>query len=549
MSPRQSIISVFVLTCVFYLSFLGSRGLSEPDEGRFAAVALEMRNSGDWLMPRLNGVEHLQKPPMVYWCTSSFIRFFGRHEWAVRMTSALAAIGTVALTMWMAGVLFGNTAGWMSGVILASSGLFFVLGRVITTDMLLTFWITSAISALVAYVECGFRPARILFFIAMGLGFLTKGPLALVIPSLAAVSWKYSRKKSGGQTPQLGWWNGLPLAMLIGLSWFVFLIIRHPTLLNYFYEYEFIDRIATDVHKRHGPIWYYGPILAAGLLPWSIFIPAVIRKSWLTFRSGDGRSGLFFGWLIAPVLILSMVNSKLPTYMLPMFPPAAMVIAAWSASRIASRHRAAGVAVISLVMGFGLLMLPVIISRLEELNGSPMVFSLIFWVGVLISMTMFAVTFTLVLRGASWPRLMVCMSGAVVFSLLVLSTQADNFMMGGNASVRVLTEKIKTLSAEFDSPPEVYSIGVRAHGLEFYLNRTINRTLHSSDVVLPLNELQGKHIIQEDDVDQLIRDRSSGAAFLVIKKNRYMREPLYRDWKIVAEAGRTVLAVSPGFPN
>ena len=139
----------------------------------------EMAASGDFLIPRLNGIEQFYKPPLVYWISAVGMRLFGVSEWTARLPSALAFAGVIWLTGWMGWRLAGRTVGWMAALILASMMEPYALGRQTTSDMTLTFWITAALACLVQMAAgTGSRKTGYLFFLCMGLGFLAKGPMA-----------------------------------------------------------------------------------------------------------------------------------------------------------------------------------------------------------------------------------------------------------------------------------------------------------------------------------------------------------------------------------
>ncbi len=295
------------------LSFicLGTRGLNEPDEGRYAEIAREMLEDGDWLVPHLNGFAHMQKPPFIYWLTAASLRCFGNNEWAARLPSALGAIGTVWMTFLISRRLWGRHRAHVTAFMLMCSVGFFVMGRLLTPDMVMCFWITASIAALVHH-----RPW--LFFVCMGLGFLTKGPMALMVPISAALGYQLT----GGIRPGWPWKRGLLLAIMIGLSWFVVVCIRHPELWHYYLQDEVVSRIASHSHGRSKPWWFFIPILFVSLLPWSLCTPRVVRQAVraLCRRQFAPRHGLLIGWVLLPFLILSLSGSKLATYALPLLP-------------------------------------------------------------------------------------------------------------------------------------------------------------------------------------------------------------------------------------
>ncbi len=324
-------IAVAVAIIATFFAFLSSRGLNEPDEGRYAELGREMLVGGDWLIPRLNGIEHFQKPPLIYWATAASLGAFGINEWAARLPSTLAALSVIALTAWMGGVLFGRKTGVATALVLASSGLFFTLARILTPDMLLTFWITSAIACLVQVLRGRGVQWRWLFFTAMGFGFLTKGPMALVVPISAAVGMCFAARRNGCAL-RLPWARGLLITLAIGLSWFIAVSFQHPELARYFSGDELLNRFFSKAHGRSRPFWFFIPTLLVGFLPWAFFLPALGIDAWRRIRGNAALApvhGLLLGWVIPPFLILSFSGSKLPTYILPLFPALVLAMTAW----------------------------------------------------------------------------------------------------------------------------------------------------------------------------------------------------------------------------
>ncbi|MHA3775362.1 glycosyltransferase [Verrucomicrobiota bacterium sgz303538] len=310
-----------LLAIVAFTLFLGTRGLNEPDEGRYAEIAREMASGSSWLVPHLNGFEHFQKPPLLYWLTATSLHVFGVNEWAARIPSALAAVGIVLLTRAIARRLWNEQRAEIATLILLSSVEFFLLARLLTPDMMLTFWSTAAIASLV------FR-RRWTFFICMGLGFLTKGPMALVVPIAAAIGWQIATRREEDRL-RLPWLRGLALTLAISLSWFVVLSVSQPRLFDYFWRYELVQRFASTAHGRSKPWWFFGPVLLAGLLPWTFLLPRTARAAWQLWkkRTWAARHGLLAGWVAVPLLVLSLSGSKLPTYILPLFPAFALALA------------------------------------------------------------------------------------------------------------------------------------------------------------------------------------------------------------------------------
>ena len=310
---------LWLLFAVLFI-FLGSRGLNEPDEGRYAELGREMAAGGSWLVPHLNGFEHFQKPPLIYWCTALSLKTFGLNEWAARLPSALAACGILWLTLQIGRRLWGENRARIAVTVLVATLLFFGLARMLTPDMLMSFFITAAIAALV-HERCW------LFFIMMGLGFLTKGPMALVVPLSAAFGAYLARDPSMPQV-RFPWVRGMVLTLLIGLSWFILLALIDRPLFEYFWRFELLERFASTKHGRAKPFWFFAPVLIGGLLPWTFLIPGLVREAWRKVRSKQvsPTQGLLLGWTVLPLVILSLSGSKLLTYVLPLMPAFAIAI-------------------------------------------------------------------------------------------------------------------------------------------------------------------------------------------------------------------------------
>ncbi|QIF03815.1 glycosyltransferase family 39 protein [Roseimicrobium sp. ORNL1] len=300
--------------------FLGTRGLNEPDEGRYAEIAREMADSGDWLIPTLNGFEHFQKPPFFYWVTAASLKVFAYNEWAARLPSALAAFGVVILTYLIARKLFSERTARHAAIVLVSGVEFFALARLVTPDMTMSFWIVLAIAAFI-------HERRWPFFVAMGLGFLTKGPMALLVPLASCMVFHYTRRREASRM-QVPWVRGFIITFGIGFSWFIALSLWRAELFEYFWRYELVQRFGSAKHGRSQPWWFFFPVLILALTPWTPFLIKPALQAWrrLKSRTLEPRHVLLAAWIAIPLLVLSCSGSKLLTYVLPLLPAFAIVL-------------------------------------------------------------------------------------------------------------------------------------------------------------------------------------------------------------------------------
>jgi len=344
--PEILVLMLGLLVC---LSGIWVFPLHEPDEGRYGEIALQMAQSGDWLTPRLNGIRYFEKPPLFFWLAGLSIRLFGASEFAVRLPSVLAAFLTLAFTISLAGRLFGSRAGRLATLLLLTAPLFGTFAKLALVDMLLTACITGAIVSVfeAALDNRAPTPKQTLgFWVMSGLACLCKGPLGLGLPLLGFVFFAvWSRRWSFLRGLVL---NPIGLAAFLVTTgpWFILMEVENPGYLVTFLVEQNLGRMFSGEHfQRFRPIWYYLPVLAALLSPWTLFLPDVInrfvaglsdsRKPLLhdedpgtltAVRQAHGRVLLNCLW-IGPLLLFSCAQSKLAYYLLPLFPPLCVLLA------------------------------------------------------------------------------------------------------------------------------------------------------------------------------------------------------------------------------
>lgn len=545
MRRDRSSILVLILGAVALISWLGSRGLNEPDEGRYAEVGREMALQTNWLIPHLNGVEHFQKPPLIYWLTAACIRLLGVNEWAVRLPPALAAWGTLGCTMFIAGRLFGSTTRWTSGLILLSSIEFFAMGRTLSTDMLLTFFITLSIAGLVAR-HTGTRTATglVVFYLAAGLGFLTKGPIALLAPTAAALGLRCGLRRTAQSGPIMAWIPGMLIALTSGLSWYAILGHEFPPLLDYFLGYELRDRLLTNVHDRSKPFWFYSAILVAGFMPWTFFIPGIVRGAWKR-RATVSRPliGLLTGWVLIPLLFFSVATSKLATYMLPLFPALSVVLAHEWDRILGQRAWLLAIRWTTWFFALLLLLLPVAAWMARDRYGltvhipPAVILCGIVCVILFLSIRHFSNTVN------NWPWILPGISGTMLLMLLMLVSQADQFFVADSMPMKRVAAFIQ--QNEKGMPAPVFMCGLRSNGMEFYLQRLVQRTQTASDVVLVLNPDAQARIIDEDKAADHVRSLAKIPSYIFLKERRFLKDPIFKDWQVCGHFGKCVLLSPP----
>jgi len=316
----RSALAWLLPACGIILS-CGWIGLIEPTETRYAEIAREMLKSGDWLIPRLNGIPHFHKPPIAYWATASGMALLGVNEWGARLGLALAA----GFVLWCVARMAKVAGGALSPALLASSILFFVLAHQLASDMFLA---AAVAGFYVAILDPGARQG-VWPFVALAMGFMIKGPVVLVLtvaPVLLAALWV----RDGTLVRWLASLRGWLLFALIALPWYILVLVRTPGLWTYLLQHQLWERYTTTVHQRGGPIYYFLGVLLVGALPWTW---AALRRLVGAARAATAQrsptDAILASWVLLPLVFFSFSGSKLPAYVLPVFPALAVLASVW----------------------------------------------------------------------------------------------------------------------------------------------------------------------------------------------------------------------------
>jgi 4-amino-4-deoxy-L-arabinose transferase-like glycosyltransferase len=315
---------------------LGAPGLMDPDEGRYAEIAREMLFLKDWLVPHLNLLPYLEKPPLVYWLTALSFKVLGLSEWAARLPAALSALGGVFLAYGLGRAFWGRTAGLLSALILATCGGYVVMGRLLTLDMTLALFLNLGVG--LGYLALSRERPRLWpwAYLALALGVLTKGPVVLVLAAIIWTAWAWFK----GRPLFRSWFRPWSLALLVAITlpWFILVALRYPDFLRFFLLEQHLGRFLTPaIHSK--PFYYYGPVLVLFLLPWSGLLPWALVRA----RPGGDPDRLFLLlWAGVVLLFFTVSRGKLAPYILPALLPLALLLGhslsdlAWSGRRLAA---------------------------------------------------------------------------------------------------------------------------------------------------------------------------------------------------------------------
>lgn len=323
---------LIALSALQFFFLLGHTALWDIDEGMHAVMAQQMVLTGDWITPVFNGEPFFDKPVLFNWLGAVSFLLLGFTDFAARAPAALAGLGCVILTYLIGRRAYGPTAGFLAGVILATSLEFAIESRRVQYDIPFTFFTTLALyffcTALLG--EEKIQRRFLWFYVAIGLAFLTKGPLGLLLPAMVIGLYILLQRR----------WSLLlqmqiPLGIVIFLAvitpWQILMEQANPGYLEYFmlrqHLANFLGDVATYVPHHPEPWHYYVPYFVLGLFPWSFLLPQSILWSMRTTQGSERTfSIVFLIWIAAMFLFFSSATSKLATYILPLFPAAALLV-------------------------------------------------------------------------------------------------------------------------------------------------------------------------------------------------------------------------------
>lgn len=333
LAKRVSIL-LGVIIIAFYLYGLGKLPLLGPDEPRYAQVAREMFLSGDLITPRLGGHTWFEKPALLYWLLVGAFKIFGVHEWSARLGPALCGLLTIA-AMWCAGRAVDKDFGFWSFVATASCLGLIVFSRAASFDVVITMTTAWSLAFFLLHELPTTQRKRSLlagFYAFVGLSLLAKGLVGIVIPFGVVGVYYVLRRSWPSRSVWLSLLWGVPLAIAVSAIWYGPVIAKHGwTFIDEFFIQHHFARYVSNKYHHPQPIYFYPVIILMLVLPWVVhlIITLVKVRKW-EWRGGDSLSIVrvfAFAWLFLPIVFFSFSGSKLPGYVLPSLPGAALLVA------------------------------------------------------------------------------------------------------------------------------------------------------------------------------------------------------------------------------
>jgi 4-amino-4-deoxy-L-arabinose transferase-like glycosyltransferase len=472
-----TLLIVFAATLLYVL---GVRTLVPPDEGRYAEMAREMFASGDWITTRLNGIKYFEKPPLQTWMNALSFTLFGVGDWQARLWTGLCGLFGVVLTGIAGRRVFGARIGFYAALVLGSSFYWVACSQMNSLDMGLSGMMALALCALLIAQRDDALPAErrnwmLACWAGMALAVLSKGLIGLVLPgavlvlyTLLARDWRIWTRLHAGK--------GLLLFFLIAAPWFVLVGLANPEQPHFFFIHEHFDRFLKTEHRREGQWWIFFALIAGGSVPWIGVLPQSLALGARKVSDADGPPATFrprlllLVWVVFITLFFTKSHSKLPGYIVPVFPAIALLVAVYL--DVGTRRSRMLTAALAALLGAGLLAFVPFMTRLAKVPAEAAMYtSYQPWV-------LGAGLVLLVGGGLSMLYARQMVRDLSVLVLAIAGFAGTQLLLAGFepiGAVRAGTAMLPALKAAGATDPatRVYAVGMYEQSLTFYLGRPV----------------------------------------------------------------------------
>jgi 4-amino-4-deoxy-L-arabinose transferase-like glycosyltransferase len=326
MSKEHRLLLALVAACLLLLSFqIGNHDFWDPDEPRYAGVTRNILENGDWVRLTDNGQAYTQKPPLFFWILAVTAKLGGGlDETTARIPAGIAGLLCVAAVYRLGRQLFNSRVGWLSAMTLATSQRFFLESRWVHMDTILTLFVLLAMERAYAALR-GSRRNWAWMYAWIALACLTKGPLGLAFPAVGVLVYLASTRELS-RLKESGWPLGLPLCLAPVLLWLLASTRLSGIDPGVVVSRQVFQRLQEGLHHPR-PFYYYFFSLPLEFLPWTLFLPSVLRFTFPAIQGRERGNLLFlYGWVVGGLALLSVIVEKRPSYLLPLFPPLALLV-------------------------------------------------------------------------------------------------------------------------------------------------------------------------------------------------------------------------------
>jgi 4-amino-4-deoxy-L-arabinose transferase-like glycosyltransferase len=515
------LLTIAFVTLIF---MLGSWGLTDSSEARYAQIGKEMAISGDYINPTLLSIKHLHKPPVTYYLTALGYKIFGVNEFGARFFMQLALVLQILLVFKITLILYKNEKiAFAASLIYFSLPITVIAVRTLTTDAYLTTFILASILFWLQYKKQKKPYLLYLFYIFLGLIFETKGPVGFIIPVTFIISHKIVTKDK--IEISIHQFFGFILFLLVSAAWYLAVINKNTGLFDYFFNNQLVERVSENKFKRGKPFWYYIVFMPLLGLPWLFFLIFYFKKNLKTIVTKKTSNFVLLITFTVLFLILSISTSKLILYVLPLY----FIIAIFSANYISecSEKAIKNISKLFIVLTTIITLALVVISLIKIDNIE---------VNTIISILIFIVfTTSTVVINKKISNLNFLKTGylSVVFILSILFSSIHIFSKN-ELKINSVKPIATFINNQSKTENEVLVYNYLLPSLSFYLNKNITTINHGRyttrrEVQFETNELWKENLINyfdENDRARVLNFSSNKTIYLIKRKKDKLPDTL-----------------------
>lgn len=521
-SPYDAPIFLLAVALAFlfiWFYMLGARALVPTDEGRYAEMAREMVASGDWITQRLNGIKYFEKPPLQNWMNALSFELFGQGEWQARLWTGLCGLLGIAASAYTGTKVFSRRVGISAALVLGSSFYWAGLGHINTLDMGLSGMMTLALCGLLLSQRTDAtsveqRNGMLLCWTGMALATMSKGLIGLVLPGAVLVLYTLMTRDWALWT-RLHMGKGLIVFFAITTPWFILVWQKNPEHPHFFFIHEHFQRFTSTVHKRGGAWYYFFPMLILGIVPW---LGLLLQSLWQAVRNCSFRKQTAFQpqtmlliWTVFIFFFFSISGSKLPSYILPIFPSAALLIACQLEKTSTLSLRIC--ALLFAAMGLAGVILANKIGGISEIPYEiPLYQAMVPWTYAAAGITLLggSIASLLAKQHKDMSVIVLAMAGFVAGQALFMGHDSWGRYSAG-------LPHVTAIQAELKPETPLYGVGLYEQSLPFYLARTMILVEETDELGFGLAQQPELWIAKRADFEQKWRaDHLAGKAAIAI---------------------------------
>jgi len=482
----NSTLGIWLFLGVLWLASLPLRPLFDPDEGRYAEIPREMVAAADWVTPHLNGLKYFEKPPLQYWTTAAAYEVFGVHDWSARLWATLLAFLCVPMVYLFArGIGFARDTALVAAAMLAVNPYFALLGQLNLLDQGLTFFLALAVFAFVlaqraANPRAVTRNWMLVTWSAVAFAVLSKGIVALVLTGGTAVLYMLICRDAS-PLRRLHVLAGLPLFLLITAPWFWLVQQRNPEFAQYFFIHEHLQRFINHGKEHAEAWWYFIPILALALLPWLWnarrwrLEPATVPRAFHTER-------FLLIWCAVVLVFFSLSSSKLASYIMPMMPAVAVLLARLTVTQPNAFKRA----LITSMSLIALAALGLVVLGRKQTGVMPA--SALVWALAAVAVCGIALFYLKGVAEADLKKRWLTLAATSIAGFQCLS-----LCYAAAFSYRSGAQMAAVVRPHIDADTELFFVGQYRHSLSWYLQRTFHLYDYGGELTFGMEHGGGRY--------------------------------------------------------